>query len=225
MKKIILFSLFVCIFYCTDAETLLTYNCNEAFDMLINAAKNDYDDKLEPYHLPDYKVLFKQKVIATINGQLNLTNGKIYGLKSIHRDKNCEIRVTKEDIYIFVNLTTGQLRWNYDIHINPFITLRFPPFTMEGRVESVFAEIIVNTKQKEMNVTNLKIRKMKNVTIKTNFNPLSIFLNFLQKIILKFFQTKFVTGLENIFKTIINDEINKLAYAKNVTLAIIPPSF
>ncbi|XP_067142746.1 uncharacterized protein [Centruroides vittatus] len=146
-------------------------------------------------------------------GEVSFNEGKLHGLRNLHRAGDCTITVTEEKLSLDVNLSVNELNVEYSGRMS-FMGL-MSTFELSGKIGIISADLTLEAREgkqePELEVTKFNIYELNGVEIQLkNHRALNPIFKFITKISMRFFRSKIESIIEKHLRKLVNDEIKNI---------------
>jgi len=190
--------------FLNDANT-----ANDFFDGVIKALKTEMLPKIEPFKLPTKDFGFEKKVgPIKFYGKVNLHDGEISGLSSIHRSGDCQIGNEKGNFKASVELAVNNMKFHYHADLE-FMHIK-KGLLLEGGdlLVDVKAVVIIDSASGKPQLVDFKVVELRGLKLKIHgLGILDPLINLIMKAGIALFNTQIKHFLETKGKDIIGGVI------------------
>jgi len=202
-------------------------DANEFIDAILEVARIQYKDKLEPFKLPDMTAGFSRKIWPiTWHGKAELWSGSLSGATSIRRTGDCKIDQGEDHLGAEVRLGLDNLKFQYQARVS-FMGLG-PKVTAYGDIRHIDIDAHVKLEgtangidKGKPKVHRFNLHKFDGFVVKfSGLGPLNFVANLISRAVVAIAQgrikntiaTKVTEVIENIMDSNVMDEFLKPNY-------------
>ncbi|XP_054708942.1 uncharacterized protein LOC129218647 [Uloborus diversus] len=171
--------------------------CNEYVDAVIGALKEDDEHFRDPYPMPDMSIeIWRKMLFVNHSGIIGITDGKIYGLKTLHRSGDVMAN-RKGHFRLRIPLGAGEVKMNTSAKIQILGLGPVVKITAKHTFVAMTLDMVQTDPTNNPSVENFRIDRTEGSKVDVKgMGPLSFLLAQVTKIILALFGKQIRQGIE-----------------------------
>jgi len=187
---------------------------NDFLDKILNDARPVIERELDPIDLPVERATFSKKILfVTVHGEAKVYNGRIYGLKNIHRSGDADVKYDNNKLVISAHAGINNLRGTYSAHAS-FMNLG-PTVTAHLGISSVSVRLGARQDIKpdaHPDLYDFKIEHISGISVKiSGLGPLGWILGTLTGFIANILKNVIADAVNTPIKNVLRNEFAKVS--------------